>query len=429
MINVGQTRVLLGAQWGDEGKGRITDMLASSADVIVRFSGGMNAGHTIIVGQERFELHQIPSGILHANKKNIIGNGTVVHPETLIQEMIGLEQRGLSMEHLYVSDSAHVIMPHHLLLDRLEEERKGMQQIGTTRKGIGPVYTDKVARRGIRVGDLLDIDVFRSRLEQNLAYNNLVLTRIYQHPALDSEAILEEYRPWIERLRPHVVDTISLLEQCRRAGQEILFEGAQGTLLDIDHGTYPFVTSSNPTAGGVCTGCGIGPTRIDAVIGVTKAYLTRVGAGPFPTEDHGEIGNTLRQRGHEYGVTTGRARRCGWFDVPLTRYAAKVNGLTHLALTKLDVLSGLESISICTGYSWQGRTLTEFPTQVSAFSQLTPIYEEVAGWQEDISKIRDFADLPTQAQAYVEMLEQYTGVPILMISLGPDREQAIIRQP
>ncbi len=427
MTDLGQTKILLGAQWGDEGKGRVTDMLAATAGVIARSSGGMNAGHTVIVGAEQFELHLIPSGILHSEKKNIIANGTVVHPPSLVGEMEGLEARGLSMNNLFISDAAHVVMPYHLLLDRLEEERKGDQKIGTTKKGIGPAYTDKAARRGIRMGDLLDLDEFRTKLARNLAYTNLLLTEIYKSKPLTVDAIVEEYQPFIERLRPHITDTAVMLEKARKAGEEILFEGAQGTLLDLDHGTYPFVTSSNPTAGGVCTGSGIGPTCIDSVLGVTKAYLTRVGAGPFPTELDDDLGSRLQQQGGEIGVTTGRPRRCGWFDVPIAKFAARINGLTHLALTKLDVLSGFESISICTHYLLDGETIEELPTSARLLDKLEPVYEEMPGWTEDISSARTFEELPTTAQNYVQRLEELCGVPVAIICIGPGREQAILR--
>lgn len=427
MTDLGQTKILLGAQWGDEGKGRVTDLLASNAGVIARFSGGMNAGHTVIVGKEQFELHLIPSGILHSDKKNIVGNGTVVHPPSLVGEMEGLEARGLSMNNLFISDAAHVVMPYHLLLDRLEEERKGDQKIGTTKKGIGPAYTDKTARRGIRMGDLLDVEEFRLKLERNLAYTNLLLTEIYKSEPVSADAIIEEYQPYIERLRPHIVDTALLLDQARRNGVEILFEGAQGTLLDLDHGTYPFVTSSNPTAGGVCTGCGIGPSRIDSVIGVAKAYLTRVGAGPFPTELHDDIGNKLQTKGNEIGVTTGRARRCGWFDVPMARFSARINGLTHLALTKLDVLSGFSTLSICTHYTLDGEEVHELPTNARKLEKLVPVYEEMPGWDEDISSARHFDELPQAAKDYVNKLEELCEVPIALICIGPGREQAILR--
>ncbi len=428
MVNLGNTSVIVGTQWGDEGKGRVTDMLASSADVVARFSGGMNAGHTVIVGDDRFELHQIPSGILHREKKNIIGNGTVVHPESLVGEMVDLEARNLPLDNLFISDGAHVILPHHLLLDRLEEERKGNQKIGTTRKGIGPAYADKVNRRGIRMGDLLNPEIFRAKLENNLSYTNLLLAKIYNSEPMTTDAIIEEYRPFIERLRPHITNTVAMLNQALEDGKEILFEGAQGTLLDIDHGTYPFVTSSNPTAGGVCTGCGVGPIHIRKVVGVVKAYVTRVGAGPFPTEQKNSFGETLSTQGHEVGVTTGRHRRCGWFDAPMLRYSARINGLTHLVLTKLDVLSGFDTIPICTGYHYNDQVI-EYPSNASILEHLTPIYEEMPGWSEDISDIRNVKDLPSQAQAYIQRIEQLTQVPVAVVSVGPGRDQAIVIDP
>ncbi len=420
-------KIVVGAQWGDEGKGKITNMLAETADVVVRFGGGNNAGHTVIVGKEKFELHLIPSGILYPEKVNIIGNGVVIDPEAIIKEMKGLLSRGISLDNLYISETAHVIMPYHRLLDQLEEERKGADKIGTTGKGIGPAYTDKVARRGIRVIDTLNKDLFYNRLENALSYQNLILQKVYGVDPMSIEEIIEAYQPCLEELRPHVRNTSLMLEEANKAKKKIFFEGAQGTLLDIDYGTYPFVTSSNPTAGGVCTGAGIGPTRIDDVIGVTKAYVTRVGEGPFPTELENEMGNYLREKGHEYGVTTGRPRRCGWFDIPLIRHASRVNGLTEIALTKLDVLTGLKEIKICTAYKYRGEVITEFPGQLEMLSEIQPLYEVFPGWDEDITSTRNFDDLPERAREYVQKIEELTGVPIKVIGVGPEREEAIRR--
>ena len=419
--------IVVGAQWGDEGKGRITDMLARKADVVVRFSGGNNAGHTVVVGTERFELHLIPSGILYREKKNIIGNGVVVNPEAMVIEMTGLENRGISTDNLFISDSAHVIMPYHLLLDELEENRKGENKLGTTKKGIGPAYTDKVARRGIRMADLLDENILRAKLNANLEFTNLLLEKVYGAQPMNADEIIVRYRPFIEKLRKHITDTSILIDKSNKEGKGVFFEGAQGTLLDVDYGTYPYVTSSNPTAGGVCIGAGIGPTRIDEVIGVAKAYVTRVGEGPFPTELDNEIGHNLREKGHEYGVTTGRPRRCGWFDLPILNHAIRVNGLTQIALTKLDILSGFEKINVCTGYKFGDKILRDFPMNQNIIGDLVPLYDELPGWTEDISAVREYKELPLNAKKYVEYIEAKCGVKVSIIGLGPERDQAIIR--
>jgi adenylosuccinate synthase len=419
-----QTTVLLGAQWGDEGKGRVTDLMAEEADVIVRFSGGHNAGHSIHVGLEKFALHLIPSGILHPEKRNVLASGMVISPEALLKEMDALEARGLSMGRLYVSARAHVIMPYHALLDRLEEERQGAEQIGTTLKGIGPAYTDKVARRGLRMIDLLYEDVLKKRLEGGLAYTNKILQGMYGAPPVDVDEMIAYLQPLVRRLAPYITDTEALIHARYRAGDRILFEGAQGTLLDLDVGTYPFVTSSYPSAGGVCLGSGLGPSQIDAVIGVAKAYITRVGGGPFPTEQDNAIGERLRSLGHEYGVTTGRARRCGWMDLPLLRFAAQVNGLTGLVITKLDVLSGMQTIGLCTHYLLDGERLELPPPCIEQWDRLEPVYEEIPGWEEDLSAVRRFADLPEAAKDYLHRIEQSVGIPISLVSVGPERAQA-----
>src|SRR5690554_4989178 len=420
-------KILVGAQWGDEGKGKITDLLARTADVIVRFGGGNNAGHTVIVGDQKFELHLIPSGILYAEKINIIGNGVVLDPAALVKEMKMLEDRGISLDNFYISQIAHVIMPYHRLLDKLEEERKGEGKIGTTGKGIGPAYTDKVARRGIRLIDTLDKDRFYRRLTDALEYQNLLLEKVYGVEPLKAEDIMEEYREYIDIIRKHVTDTTLLLDKVRREGKEIFFEGAQGTLLDVDYGTYPYVTSSNPTAGGVCTGTGFGPTAIDGVIGVSKAYITRVGEGPFPTELQDETGDYLREKGHEYGVTTGRPRRCGWFDIPIIKHAIRVNGLTELALTKMDVLSGIDELKICVGYNYKGEYLSEFPLEQETLFDCEPVYETMEGWSEDIVGYTKYEELPQAARAYIEYIEKESGIPVRIIGTGPEREQIIIR--
>ncbi len=419
--------IVIGAQWGDEGKGRITDMLAKTADVVARFSGGNNAGHTVIVGKERFELHLIPSGILYSEEKNLIGNGVVINPIALVSEMEMVENRGVSTDNLFISENAHVIMPYHLLLDQLEEERKGPNKIGTTKKGIGPAYTDKVARRGIRMSDLLDEEILRKKLMLNLDFTNLLITKIYGADPVSVDEIIESYRPYIAKLTKHITNTAIIIDECNKAGKGVFFEGAQGTLLDIDYGTYPYVTSSNPTAGGVCTGSGIGPVKIDEVIGVAKAYITRVGEGPFPTELNNELGSFLREKGHEYGVTTGRPRRCGWFDGPIHRHGIRVNGLTQIALTKLDILSGVDTLKICTAYKYKGEILKDFPMNQNIIGDLEPIYEELPGWKEDISEIRAYADLPENARRHVELIEELGGVKVSIIGLGPERDQAICR--
>ncbi|MFW5982003.1 MAG: adenylosuccinate synthase [Halanaerobiaceae bacterium] len=420
-------KIVVGAQWGDEGKGKITDMLAQTADLIVRFGGGNNAGHTVIVGKEKFELHLLPSGVLDPDKINIISNGVVIDPEALVEEMDKVIKRGVLLDNLYISETAHVIMPYHRLLDRLEEERKGDNKIGTTGKGIGPCYTDKIARRGIRIIDTLDKDRFYRKLKNTLDYTNLLLEKVYNNERMMAEEIIEEYQQFIDRLRPHVRNTAILVEEARQEKKKIFFEGAQGTLLDVDYGTYPFVTSSNPTAGGVCTGGGIGPSRIDSVLGVAKAYLTRVGEGPFPTELEDEMGEYLRDKGHEYGVTTGRARRCGWFDLAIMKHAFRVNGLTEIALTKLDVLSGIEKLKICTGYEYQGKVLKEFPLENEVLEECKAIYEEIPGWKEDIAGVNDYNQLPLEARNYVEKIEELTQVPITIIGTGPERDEVIKR--
>ncbi len=417
-------KIVVGAQWGDEGKGKITDMMAEDADVVVRFGGGNNAGHTVIVGQEKYELHQIPSGILYPEKKCVLGNGVVIDPEEMVEEMEGLKRRGINLDNLFISEFAHIIMPYHRLLDKLEEERKGKGKIGTTGKGIGPAYTDKVARRGIRVIDLLDLDKLKEKLTKVMDYQNTVLEKVYNSKPLPIEDIIEELKPYIEKMRPMVTDCALLLEKARQNGENIFFEGAQGTLLDIDYGSYPYVTSSNPTAGGVCTGSGLGPVEIDEVIGVAKAYITRVGEGPFPTELNNEIGEFLREKGGEFGVTTGRPRRCGWLDLPLLRYAIRVNGLTEIAMTKLDVLSGLDEIKVCTGYNCQGKIKKD----ISAVNiDNEPVFITCSGWSEDISHIRDFEDLPSEAREYIKIIEEEISVPIKKIGIGPERNQIIHR--
>jgi len=420
-------KIVVGTQWGDEGKGKVTDMLASTADVVVRFGGGNNAGHTVIVDDEKFELHLIPSGILYPEKECVIGNGVVIDPVVLVEEMEGLAKRGISLDNLYISETAHVIMPYHRLLDGLEEKRKGQDKIGTTGKGIGPTYTDKAARKGIRVIDLLDEDRFRKKLEKSLEYKNILLERVYNEEPFSVEEIIEEYKPSIEKIRSHVRNTSLLLDKKIKEDKKIFFEGAQGTLLDIDYGTYPYVTSSNPTAGGVCTGSGVGPVQIDDVIGVAKAYITRVGEGPFPTELKGEIGEKLREKGNEFGVTTGRPRRCGWLDIPVLKHAVRVNGLTEIVLTKVDILSGFEEIKVCTAYKNDDEVLEEFPADFEKLKDYEPVYQKFEGWDEDISKVREYENLPENAKKYIEKIEDMVDTRISIIGIGPGREEAIIK--
>ncbi|QGP91618.1 Adenylosuccinate synthetase [Neomoorella glycerini] len=418
--------VLVGAQWGDEGKGKITDYLAEKAEVVVRYQGGSNAGHTVMVGEQEFKLHLVPSGILYPGKLCLIGNGVVVDPAVLVQELDGLAERGIDTSSLRISDRAHLILPYHKGLDAAEEERRGEAQIGTTKRGIGPAYVDKTARTGIRVGDLLDGEEFRGKLARNLAAVNEVLAKIYDRPGYELEAILDEYAGYARRLRPLIADTVRLVNEALKDGRRVLFEGAQGTLLDLDQGTYPFVTSSYPTAGGACIGAGVGPTKITKVLGVAKAYTTRVGAGPFPAEVTGSIGDTLREQGREYGTTTGRPRRCGWLDTVILRHAAGVNGLTGIALTKLDVLTGIDPLRICIGYRYGGEIIRDFPASLKVLQQCEPVYEEVPGWQEDITKARTLADLPAACHSYIRRLEELAGVPVHLIAVGPRRDQTIV---
>lgn len=419
------TLVLVGAQWGDEGKGKIVDYLAESADMVVRYQGGANAGHTVVVKGKAYKLHLIPSGLLR-NKTCVIGNGVVIDPAQLLAEMDRLVEEGFDIGRLFVSDCAHVILPYHKLLDALEEGQRGERKLGTTGRGIGPSYRDKFTRSGIRMIELLDAAVFRDHLAAQLKQVNTFLERVYDQPPLDFDEVLNIYLSYAERLRPHITDTSLLVNKAIDAGRKVLFEGAQGTLLDIDHGTYPYVTSSSPTAGGACIGTGIGPTRIDRVVGVAKAYATRVGDGPFPTELTGAEGDWLRERGHEYGTTTGRARRCGWLDIVALRYAARVNGLTGLALTKLDTLSGLERVRVCVAYEHGGQRFEEWSHDTGLLSRCQPVYVDLPGWGEDIGEARRLADLPEAARRYVQFIREQTGLPVPIVSVGPDRAQTIL---
>ncbi|SHI68120.1 adenylosuccinate synthase [Desulfofundulus thermosubterraneus] len=420
------TLVLVGAQWGDEGKGKITDFLAEKADLIVRYQGGNNAGHTVVVAGQQFKLHLVPSGILYPDKLCLIGNGVVVDPEVLLNELDNLAARGISTANLRISPRAHVILPYHRRQDQCEEERKGAWRIGTTCRGIGPAYTDKIARVGIRMAELVDEEEFPGLLERNLENKNQLFREIYHSKEFKLEDILPTYLSYGRRLKPFVADVSVIVNEAIEQGKKVLFEGAQGTLLDVDHGTYPYVTSSHPVAAGACTGAGIGPTRIDRVMGVAKAYVTRVGEGPFPTELKDALGDHIRTRGGEFGTTTGRPRRCGWFDAVVARYAVRINGLDYLAITKLDVLTGLETIRLCTAYRYKGEILTEFPATLKVLAACEPVYEEWPGWQEDISRARRYEDLPASARRYLERITELVGVPIAIIGVGPGREETII---
>ena len=418
--------VVIGAQWGDEGKGKITDLLSRSADVVVRYQGGVNAGHTVVVQGQTFKLHLIPSGILYPNTKCIIGSGTVIDPQVLIDEIDQLEALGISTQNLLISETAHITMPYHRLIDQAAEERRGTHKIGTTGRGIGPTYADKSERTGIRVVDIIDPEALRKKLNWTINYKNTILEKLYNLPPLDPQEVIEQYLKYAERLRPHVVDSSLKIYEAVQKRRNILFEGAQGTLLDLDHGTYPYVTSSNPVAGGACVGAGVGPTMIDRVIGVAKAYTTRVGEGPFPTEVEGKLGELLCDRGAEFGTTTGRRRRCGWFDAVIGRYAVRINGLDCLAITKLDVLDTLEEIQVCVAYEIDGKRCQEFPNNAHLFSRCRPIYKTLVGWQQSTADCRSLEDLPEQALNYLKFLAELMEVPIALVSLGASRDQTII---
>ncbi|MDJ0663395.1 MAG: adenylosuccinate synthase [Acidimicrobiia bacterium] len=422
------TTVLIGAQWGDEGKGKVTDHLSESADVVVRYQGGNNAGHTIIVDGERFALTLIPSGVLYPQVTPVIGNGCVIDPSVLVAEMAELDSRGIDPTRLRISANAHVIMPYHRKLDAVMERFLGQQQIGTTKRGIGPAYMDKFSRHGIRVQDLFDPKILRQKLEIALKDKNRVLTKVYNSLPMDLEPIIEEYLGYAESLKDYVADTSLLLWEAQQAGKNIIFEGAQGTLLDIDHGTYPFVTSSNPTAGGATTGSGIGPNTIDRIVGVAKAYITRVGTGPFPTELHDETGAQMVELGGEFGTVTGRRRRCGWLDLVALRYAVRVNGLTELAMTKLDILSHFETLRVGVAYDSLGERFDNFPRQQRILYNCHPVYEELPGWNTDISEVRSFDGLPKEAKEYIAYVEQAIGIPVRMIGVGPSRDATVMRK-
>ena len=420
--------VVVGAQWGDEGKGKVVDIYTEYADDVVRYQGGNNAGHTLVVGDEKVVLHLIPSGVLHQGKRCIIGNGVVLDPEVFIREITNLKAKGRLQDDscLLLSESLHIIMPYHKRIDIAREAKSGAKKIGTTGRGIGPAYEDKIGRRGIRLMDLVDNALFSRKLRENLEEKNVILEKLLGDKPFTFDEIFDEYTVYAETLARFIADTTLILHRDIKAGKKILFEGAQGTLLDVDHGTYPYVTSSSTCAGGACTGTGVSPRDIHEIIGISKAYITRVGSGPFPTELMDDDGETLRRAGQEFGATTGRPRRCGWFDTLVLKYAVRVNGLTGVALTKLDVLDGFDTIRICTGYDYQGKLLDELPANLDVFEKCRPVYEEMPGWKTGISAAKSFDELPEKAQQYVRRLEALIDCPIVMVSVGPRRDETIV---
>ncbi|AUM89637.1 adenylosuccinate synthase [Clostridium botulinum] len=420
--------IVLGAQWGDEGKGKMTDYLAENADVVVRFQGGNNAGHTVVVGEKEYKLHLIPSGILYNDKLNVIGNGVVLDPNALFEEINYLESLGVEItpDRLIISDRAHVIMPYHRILDGIKERARGNKDIGTTGKGIGPSYTDKMERSGIRVCDLIHKEVFEENLKETLEVKNKIITEIFGGEALDYNEIYNEYLGYAEKLRPFVKDISVIVNKKIKDGKEVLFEGAQGTLLDIDYGTYPYVTSSSTIAGGVCIGAGVGPTAITNAVGIAKAYTTRVGKGPFPTELLDSTGDWVREKGHEFGVTTGRARRCGWLDLVILKTSARISGLTSFAVTKIDTLAGLDTLKVCTGYRLNGEIIDYVPASLEDLAKCEPIYEEFEGWDDSIANARCYEDLPENAIKYLKKIEDFTETKVSIVSVGPKRDQTMM---
>ncbi|ANF95054.1 MULTISPECIES: adenylosuccinate synthase [Paenibacillus] len=423
------TVVVVGTQWGDEGKGKITDYLSEKADVVARYQGGNNAGHTILINEKKYKLTMVPSGIFYEEKACVIGNGMVINPAALIEEINYVHENGFSTKNLTISDRAHVILPYHMVLDKLEEERKGPNKIGTTGKGIGPCYMDKAARAGIRIADLMDAEEFELKLRHLVKEKNQMITQVYGGEPVDVEAILQDYLGYAETLRPYVRDSSVVLNDAIDEGKRVLFEGAQGVMLDIDQGTYPFVTSSNPSAGGVCIGSGVGPAKIQQVIGVAKAYTTRVGDGPFPTELHDAVGDQIRETGHEYGTVTGRPRRVGWFDTVVVRHARRVSGITGLSLNSLDVLTGLDTVKICTGYKYRGEFITHYPASLKMLAECEAVYEEMPGWSEDITGVKTLEELPESTRNYVNRVSELTGIPIAIFSVGRNREQTNLVAP
>jgi adenylosuccinate synthase len=418
--------IVVGTQWGDEGKGKVTDLISDDMQMVVRFQGGNNAGHTIVYDEETLKLHLIPSGILYPHIEPVIGCGVIINPEVLLEEMDELTSMDIDTERLRISYNAHIILPYHVTLDGLMEESRGKKSLGTTLRGIGPTYSDKTARTGLRMQDMLDKEVFAEKVRGAVEAKNHIITCVYGAEPLDVDKVVEEYEGYASRLRGNLADTDLMVKQALREGKNVLFEGAQGFMLDLDHGTYPFVTSSNTVSGTVCSGAGIGPKDIDEIVGVTKAYLTRVGAGPFPTEQDNEIGDTMQDVGKEFGATTGRRRRCGWLDLVILRYALRVNTITSLAITKLDVLSGFDELKVCTAYRHGGGTTEEFPQLQGEFASSEPVYESLPGWKCDISDITSMRDLPSEARGYLDFISERAGVPIKLISVGPERQQTIL---
>ena len=422
----GKTAVIVGAQWGDEGKGKIVDVLSENYSVVARYAGGHNAGHTVIIGGKKFVLQLVPCGVLRAGCRGVIGNGVVLDPIAFLTEVGKLRDAGVKVDgNLFVSNRAHVILPYHRMIELAAENAPGRVKIGTTSRGIGPAYEDKMGRRGLRVVDLLDKTLLRTHIENACAEKNMIAHALFNSEPLDPDKMYREYAEAAERLRPFVADTAALLNEAIQAGESVMFEGAQGTMLDIDHGTYPFVTSSSATSGGAVTGTGVAPNAIQTVIGVTKAYCTRVGGGPFPTEIHDEVGEKLRAKGNEYGAVTGRPRRCGWIDLPLLRYARNVNGIDWLVVTKLDVLDELAEIPVCTGYKIGGKKTAEIPADAAGYEKIEPVYEKLPGWKKSTEGVTEFAKLPEKARAYLDFLEKESGARIGMVSTGPDRDQTM----
>ncbi len=420
------TVVVTGTQWGDEGKGKIVDFLAQQAETVVRYQGGSNAGHTVAVNGEEYKLRLLPSGILYKGTHNVIGNGVVVNPKVALEEMDAMESRGIDVSGIRISNRAHVVMPYHCIMDGIGDEARGANKIGTTKNGIGPCYMDKMDRIGIRICDLLDGDEFARKLKDNLELKNKQLVALYNHEPLDFDEIYNEYMGYIERLRPYVCDTIALLNDEVNEGRKILFEGAQATMLDIDYGTYPYVTASHPVSGGIGVGAGVAPKKIDRIFGVVKAYCTRVGEGPFPTEQLNEIGDKIRDCGHEFGTVTGRPRRCGWLDACVVRYAGLLSGIDYMAITRLDILDTFDEIKMCVAYKYKGEILNEIPASLKVLAEVEPVYETFPGWKQDISKVRKYEDLPENARKYLERMAEVTGIDLGIVSVGPNRDETIV---
>lgn len=421
------TLVIVGSQWGDEGKGKVIDYLSKKANVVVRGQGGNNAGHTVVVEDKKYALHLIPSGILYKDTINVIGNGVVFDPKGFLEEITSLKESGIDVSNIKISKRAHVVLPYHKTLDALSEKAKGKDKIGTTKKGIGPCYMDKVERSGIRVCDLINLDIFKKKLKKQIKKKNKIIENIYNSKPLDFEEIFDEYKEYSKKVKEFATDTTVVVNDACKEDKKILFEGAQGSLLDIDLGTYPYVTSSHPTAGGFPVGSGIGPNKIESVLGIVKAYTTRVGKGPFVTELHDKIGERIRKAGNEFGTTTGRPRRCGWLDTVLVNYSKRINGMTSISLMLLDVLSGLDKLKICSGYDYNGEIITDYPASLEVLKECKPVYETLDGWDEDITKVKKFENLPKNAKKYVERIEQLTGLPVDIVSIGPKRKQTIVR--